>query len=31
LTTPIQGNWTAMVRGKNNTTGAGLIEVYRVQ
>jgi hypothetical protein len=23
--------WTAIVRGKNNTTGVGLIEVYRVQ
>ncbi len=31
LTTLIQGNWTAIVRGKNNTTGVGLIEVYRVQ
>jgi hypothetical protein len=31
LTTLIQGNWTAIMRGKNNTTGAGLIEVYRVQ
>jgi hypothetical protein len=25
------GNWTAIVRGKNNTTGVGLIEVYRIQ
>ena len=31
LTTLIQGNWTAIVRGKNNTTGVGLIEVYRIQ
>jgi hypothetical protein len=31
LTTLIQGNWTAIARGKNNTTGVGLIEVYRVQ
>jgi hypothetical protein len=31
LTTLIQGNWTAVVRGKNNTTGVGLIEVYRIQ
>jgi hypothetical protein len=30
LTTLIQGNWTAMMRGKNNTTGVGLIEVYRI-
>jgi len=31
LSTLIQGNWTAIVRGKNNTTGVGLIEVYRIQ
>jgi hypothetical protein len=31
LTTLIQGNWTAILRGKNNTTGVGLIELYRVQ
>jgi hypothetical protein len=31
LTTLIQGNWTAIARGKNNTTGVGLIEVYRIQ
>ena len=31
LTTLIQGNWTAIVRGQNNTTGVGLIEVYRIQ
>ena len=30
LATLIQGNWTAVVRGKNNTTGVGLIEVYRI-
>jgi hypothetical protein len=24
-------NWLAIVRGKNNTTGVGLIEVYRIQ
>jgi len=27
----IQGNYTAIVRGKNNTTGVGLVEVYKVQ
>ena len=26
-----QGSWTAIVRGKNNTTGAGLIEVFRLR
>ena len=31
LTTLIQGNWTAIVRGKNNSTGVGLVEVYRIQ
>src|SRR5438105_5626521 len=31
LTTLIQGNWTAIMRGKNNTIGVGLIEVYRIQ
>jgi len=31
LTTLIQGNWTAIVRGKGNTTGVGLVEVYRIQ
>jgi len=31
LTTLIQGNWTAILRGKNNTTGVGLIELYRIQ
>ena len=30
LTTLIQGNWTAIVRGKNNTTDVGLIELYRI-
>ena len=30
LTTLIQGNWTAIVRGKNNITGVGLIELYRI-
>jgi hypothetical protein len=30
LTTFIQGSWTAIVRGKNNTTGVGLMEVYRI-
>jgi hypothetical protein len=30
LMTLIQGNWTAIVRGKNNTTGVGLIELYRI-
>ena len=31
LTTLIQGNWTAIVRGKNNSTGVGLVEFYRIQ
>ncbi len=31
LTTLIQGNWTAILRGKNNTTGVGLVELYRIQ
>jgi hypothetical protein len=31
LTTLIQGDWTAIMHGKNNTTGVGLIEVYRIQ
>ena len=31
LTTLIQGNWTVIMRGKNNTTGVGLVEVYRIQ
>jgi hypothetical protein len=25
------GNYTAIVRGKNNTTGVGLVEVYQLQ
>jgi hypothetical protein len=25
------GNYTAIVRGKNNTTGIGLVEVYNLQ
>jgi hypothetical protein len=31
LITLIQGNWTATLRGKNNTTGVALLEVYRIQ
>lgn len=31
LATLIQGNWTTIMRGKNGTTGIGLIEVYRNQ
>jgi hypothetical protein len=27
----VQGNYTAILRGKNNTTGVGLVEVYKVQ
>ena len=30
LTTFALGNFTAIVRGKNNTTGVGLIEVYNI-
>lgn len=30
LTLP-QGSWTAIVRGKNGTTGVGLIEVFRIR
>lgn len=30
LTTLIQGNWTAILRSKNNTTGVALIELYRI-
>jgi len=30
LTTLIQGNWTAILRRKNNTTGVALIELYRI-
>ncbi len=25
------GNYTAVVRGKNNTTGVALVEVYRIE
>jgi hypothetical protein len=25
------GNYTAVVRGKNNTTGVALVEVYNLQ
>jgi len=25
------GNYTAIVRGKNNTSGVGLVEVYNIQ
>jgi hypothetical protein len=31
LATIVQGNYTAILRGKNNTTGVGLVEVYKVQ
>src|SRR6266446_9609331 len=30
LTTFALGNFTAIVRGKNNTTGVGLVEVYNI-
>ena len=30
LTTLIQGNWTAILRSKNNATGVALIELYRI-
>jgi uncharacterized protein (TIGR03118 family) len=30
LETPAPGNYTAIVRGKNNTTGVGLAEAYRL-
>ena len=30
LATPTPGNYTAIVRGKNNTTGVGLAEAYRL-
>jgi hypothetical protein len=30
LETPAPGNYTAIVRGKNNTTGVGLVEAYRL-
>ena len=25
------GNYTAVIRGKNNTTGVGLVEAYQLQ
>jgi hypothetical protein len=31
LATLVQGNYTSILRGKNNTTGVGLVEVYKVQ
>jgi hypothetical protein len=31
LSTLAPGNYTAIVRGKNNTTGVGLVEVYNLQ
>ena len=31
LATLVQGNYTVILRGKNNTTGVGLVEVYKVQ
>ena len=31
LITLPQGSWTAIIRGKNNTTGVGLIEVFRLR
>ncbi|MDP9003838.1 MAG: hypothetical protein M3N12_03500 [Verrucomicrobiota bacterium] len=31
LATLAPGNYTAVVRGKNNTTGIGLIEAYNLQ
>ena len=30
LTTPTPGNYTAIVRGKNDTTGVALVEAYRL-
>ncbi len=30
LATFVQGNYTAVVRGKNNGTGVGLVELYNV-
>jgi BNR repeat-like domain len=30
LATLIQGNWTAILRGKSHTTGTALIELYRI-
>lgn len=31
LVTLVQGNWTAIVTGKNGTSGVSLVEVYRIQ
>ena len=31
LATLVPGNYTAIVRGKNNTTGIGLVEAYNLQ
>lgn len=31
LATVASGNYTAIVRGKNNTTGVGLVEVYQIK
>ncbi|MFZ3376461.1 MAG: hypothetical protein WA183_12990, partial [Chthoniobacterales bacterium] len=31
LATLVQGNYTVILRGKNNTAGVGLVEVYKVQ
>jgi hypothetical protein len=31
LQTLAPGNYTAIVRGKNDTTGVGLVEVYNIQ
>ena len=31
LATLVQGNYTVILRGKNNTTGVGLVEIYKVQ
>jgi hypothetical protein len=30
IDTPAAGNYTAIVRGENNTTGVGLVEAYRL-
>ncbi len=31
LATLVPGNYTAIVRGKNNTIGIGLVEAYNLQ
>jgi hypothetical protein len=31
LETLVPGNYTAIVRGKNSTTGVGLVEIYNLQ